>query len=483
MPRVAYTTSAGPRPIGDPLGGLVGQTLLIGFDGTRVDDGVRRLLRQLRPGGLVLFPRNVVSVAQVADLTTDLQAAASDAGLPRLLIAVDQEGGPVLRLSSAAGFTDLPSAMALGRAATPAVAQALATATAEELSAVGITVVFAPVADLALDARNTVIGTRAFGGDPDVVAAFVVAVVTGLAAGGVVAVVKHFPGHGATHTDSHLSLPTLTASRAELLARDLVPFHAAVRAGVPGVMSAHVVSPLDPEVPATLSTRLLTDLLRREWAFDGLVISDSLEMKALPAAGFPPSLAAVRAVAAGVDMLVFDGDPHAIAASVEAICEAVRGGRLPIARLADAAARVAHLKETISVPRQPGFSDADRQLEAAAVARQVAADAFEIEDPWRLLPLRRPIVAPQAAGLAFARAIGWPVAGEADVDDPLVVVGEDEDWTELPSSLSSRSAVFVNLGVPRPLSAGGGAAVLNAFGVPVGLWSLVAARLTSTLQA
>src|SRR5690606_27403371 len=216
-----------------------------------------------------------------------------------LIVSVDQEGGGVVRV------LDLPyppSAMALGAADDVALTRAVAAATGRGLSAVGIDVDLAPVADVNSNPANPVIADRAFGADPAHVARHVVAFVEGLQAEGVAATVKHFPGHGDTSVDSHLALPTLDLSLEELERRELPPFVAAFRAGVAAVMSAHIVLPrIDAEYPATLSSAVIEGLLRERLGFDGVVFSDALDMRAIADRwGGPES--AVLALAAGVDM-------------------------------------------------------------------------------------------------------------------------------------------------------------------------------------
>ena len=209
---------------------LARQTLVVGFVGTRAST-VAPFIQRFRPGGLAVLPRNVESVSQLSDLLGGLQVVARAEGLPPLLIAVDQEGGAVARLSSAAGFTDLPSAMSVGLTGDVDAAQELAAMTGRELAAVGINLDLAPVVDLGLEHDNTVIGTRSFGPDPALVSAMAVAWVAGLRSSGVLACAKHFPGHGSTSTDLHVALPHLRAMVQELHDQYFAPFRRAIAAG------------------------------------------------------------------------------------------------------------------------------------------------------------------------------------------------------------------------------------------------------------
>lgn len=253
-----------------------GQRLILGFAGPAADDGLRALVREIRPAGFCLFRRNVVDPAQVRELNREL-ASLGDPERPPLR-TVDQEGGRVQRVRDPA--TTWPAMRALG--SRPERVAAVSAAMAIELRAMGFDLNFAPVADVDSNPDNPVIGDRSFGPDPAVVAERVVAFALAHQAEGVMACAKHFPGHGDTSVDSHLDLPTVPRSEASLRATELVPFARAVAAGVASVMSSHVVFPaLDPELPVTLSSRVIPKLLRGELGFDGVVFSDDMEMKAV----------------------------------------------------------------------------------------------------------------------------------------------------------------------------------------------------------
>jgi beta-N-acetylhexosaminidase len=293
--------------------------------------------------GYVLFSRNGASVAELRFFTDMLRAEYLDAPP---IIAIDQEGGTVARLRE--GVEIIPSMMALGAAGDLELAQRAGEQTAFDLRRAGCTLDFAPVLDLALDPRNTVIGTRSFGTDPQSVAAFGAAFAAGLARGGITACYKHFPGHGATSVDSHRALPVLDVDEKTLLARDLVPF-AAVAPEASAFMSAHVLVPdLDPQRPATLSRSIATDILRSKLGFNGVLVTDCLEMDAL--AGYGPVESAVEALIAGADLLLFSHHVELAIAAAAAIEKAVGDGRVPLRRLEEAHRRVMHLRETASPP-------------------------------------------------------------------------------------------------------------------------------------
>jgi beta-N-acetylhexosaminidase len=456
---------------------LLGQPLLIGFEGTDAADA-RESIELLQPGGLVLLPRNIRSAAQLAELTSGVQEQAHATGLPPLFISLDQEGGAVLRLSSAAGFTDLPSATAVGRIG-PQAATAVADIAAREMASVGLNMNLAPVVDLATDPRNTVIGTRSYGDNAQLVAELADAVIARHRDHGVLTVAKHFPGHGPTDVDSHLELPVLRASLEEMEELHLVPFRRAVLAGVDAIMTAHVVSALDPERPATLSRKTLSGLLREKWNFDGLIITDSLEMRALQRAGFDRAEAAIESLRAGADMLIFEGDAEATSMALEAA-----GAAASDELLIDRWHRIQRAKARL---RASGDGAVGAPADRAAAVRWALA-GIDVLDSGNVLPLRaRPRVLPSEAGRQFAAAVDLPLAdgvGEGEAGSPLVMVVADEepDSTTM-SELGARAAaggavVVLSLGAARSIDyLPPGVGVLLTYDLPVGMWGDLAAWL------
>lgn len=286
-------------------------------------------------GGVCWFPSRPEGdpPERVAEVVQTLQGAA---GTP-LLVATDQEGGRVARMRD--GFFVAPAARSY--AGDSDAVRTDARRTAQELAAAGVNTVFAPVADVDSNPDNPVIADRSYSSDPGVVARCVTAALAGLAEGGAVGCVKHFPGHGDTAVDSHVGLPEIRRSPADWAALEAVPFRAAVEAGAPMVMTGHLVLPdLDPG-PATFSHRLLTGVLRDEWGFDGVVVSDSLQM-AGARQGRSDAEVVVDAFNAGVDLLLL---PPSIGAAAAALTAAVDAGRVSEARLREAAGRVRRLKE------------------------------------------------------------------------------------------------------------------------------------------
>jgi beta-N-acetylhexosaminidase len=323
--------------------------VLVGFDGQAVSQDLRSLLRDYGTGGVVLFARNVDTPEQVAELVREMQSVARDGGhdLP-LLVAVDQEGGRVARLREP--WTLWPPLRAVGRAGSEELARRMGEGLATELKACGIGCDFAPVLDVDTNPRNPVIGDRSFGDDPEQVGLLGAAMIRGLQGQGVIASAKHFPGHGDTDVDSHLELPAVDHSLSRLRDVELRPFRKAVDAQVATVMTAHVlVRELDDALPATLSPHVIHPLLRDEMKFDGVVISDDLEMKAV-SDRWTPAARAVLAAQAGCDVLIFSKSHHAQVEAIEALVRAVEAEQIGWQEMDDVCARIRRLKERFLLP-------------------------------------------------------------------------------------------------------------------------------------
>ncbi|HEY8602495.1 MAG TPA: beta-N-acetylhexosaminidase [Thermomicrobiales bacterium] len=367
-----------------PLAAQVGQLIAAKVHGPVLDAEDEALLRECRLGGVVLFADNIGTPEETRALTARIQALCGQPGLPAI-IAVDQEGGRVQRLHPPA--TSFPSAMAIGATGDPEHAHRWGLATARELRALGITMNFAPTLDVNNNPGNPVIGTRSFGERPAEVARFGLAAAAGLREGGMAATGKHFPGHGDTALDSHYALPTIAGGRERLDAIELPPFRAAIAAGIPAIMSSHIVFPdLDPDgLPCTLSPRLLTGLLREELGFQGVIVSDAMNMQAI-ADRWGVADGAVRFIAAGGDLVEPIGEERAVHA---AILAAVERGRIPAARLTDALRRVATLRAWLKA-QGPADSAWLGATEHRAWAATIARDAVTLlRDDAGLLPIRR----------------------------------------------------------------------------------------------
>jgi beta-N-acetylhexosaminidase len=349
----------------------IGQFAIAGFDGHAVPASLRTLARTFDLAGVILFARNVESPAQVHELAREAAALAVE--LP-LWISVDQEGGRVARLREP--FTRWPPMITLGRSGDEALAGRFARAMAAELVAVGINFDYAPVLDVHTNPRNPVIGDRALAEQAGQAARLGAAIIRALQENGVAACGKHFPGHGDTSVDSHFELPLVEHSPDRLDAVELVPFKAAIAAGVASIMTAHIVVPaIDEERPATLSRRIVDGLLRRELGFQGLIVSDDLEMKAI-SGRHGLNEAAVMAVGAGCDAVLFCGsDADRQAEALEALIHAVEDGTIPLARIEDAMTRQRRVKERFLAGRRPVPASIDDVLgrdEHQAIAAEMA---------------------------------------------------------------------------------------------------------------
>ncbi|MFE7415034.1 glycoside hydrolase family 3 protein [Streptomyces laurentii] len=393
-----------------------------GFVGTTAPDW---LLRRIGEGlsSVGLFGRNVVGPEQLAALTARLRAERDD-----VLVAIDEEGGDVTRLEVNEG-SSFPGNYALGHVDDIELTRAVAHELGRRLAVCGIDLNWAPSADVNSNADNPVIGVRSFGADPELVARHTVAYVDGLQAAGVAACVKHFPGHGDTSVDSHDALPRIDVDAATLHARELRPFRAAIDAGTKAVMSAHILLPaLDPEHPATLSPRILTGLLRRELGFDGLIVTDGMEMRAV-AATYGIERGSVLAIAAGADAICVGGglsDEDTVLRLRDALVTAVRTGELPEERLADAAERVRALAAWTRAHRaggtapEPGAAPQEGTApgagaEVGLVAARRALTVTPGEAPFAPLS-EAPYVASftPVANFAVGDETPWGVAAELD---------------------------------------------------------------------
>ena len=356
-----------------PLRRRIGQLVIAGFGGLSLPAELRSLAGDAGLGGVILFGRNIEAPEQVAEVACAAQALPGE--LPPW-VSVDQEGGRVARLG--APFTCWPPMRALGRG-DPALAARFGRAMARELRAVGVTLDYAPVLDVDTNADNPVIGDRALSGDAEQVARLGATVVEALQGGGVAACGKHFPGHGDTDADSHAELPVVSHASDRLRAVEQQPFRAAAAAGVATIMTAHVLYPaLDDSLPATLSPRIL-GVLRDELAFDGLLLSDDLEMAAI-ARHHTLEEAAVRAVEAGCDMVLLCGaDTDRQAAAIEALIHAVEQERLPRARLEEALARQERVKARFLAGARAWRPPRSAELRALLGREEHAAIAAEME--------------------------------------------------------------------------------------------------------
>lgn len=343
----------------------IGQMLCLGWSGEGafldVNEQARICIQELKAGGMVVMGRNLspsvkplppIDAPGVRGMLDELNSLAS---IP-LLLATDQEGGRVARFGTTP-FTRMPPALTIGNQGNTNLAYSAAQVVAQELLAVGINWNFAPVADVNSNPENPVIGDRSFGTNPEAVMSMVVAQVGGYQAGGILACVKHFPGHGDTHLDSHHDLPLLPFDLPAMEARELAPFRAAIEAGVGSVMTAHILFPAldDSGFPATMSYNILTGLLRERMGFTGLIVTDCLEMKAV-SAHWGTAQGAVLAAKAGADILLVCHTLDRQRETYAALIHAARSGNLPLSRINDAVSRILAAKQRIAQSARPDLS-------------------------------------------------------------------------------------------------------------------------------
>ncbi|MGQ4431908.1 MULTISPECIES: glycoside hydrolase family 3 protein [unclassified Streptomyces] len=466
-----------------------------GFPGTTAPDW---LLRRLGEGlaSVGLFGRNIASPEQLSSLTAQLRSERDD-----VLVAIDEEGGDVTRLEARTG-SSFPGNHALGAVDDVDLTRAVAHELGRRLAECGVNLNWAPSADVNSNPSNPVIGVRSFGADPDLVARHTAAYVTGLQAAGVAACTKHFPGHGDTAVDSHHALPRIDADLSVLEQRELLPFRAAIAAGSRAVMSAHILVPtLDPDHPATLSLRILTDLLRGRLGYDGLIVTDGMEMQAI-AATYGIERGSVLAIAAGADAICVGGglaDDETVRRLRDALVGAVRSGELPEERLAEAAERVRGLARwatsasaseagahagaaadsgSASAPARAATADVTRVDIGLVAARRalmvtgagdftplteppyvalltpVANIAVGNETPWGVAAeLQRRLPGTETAGFAGADA-GREILAAAGARRVVVVVRDEHRHPWMASTLGTLLAarpdtVVVEMGVPQ----------------------------------
>ncbi len=439
------------------------------------------MLRLIADGlaGVVLFGYNVDDTEQVTALTAALRSARPD-----VLVGIDEEGGDVTRLAYATG-SPYPGNAALGRVDETELTRRIYKAIGADLAALGIGLNLAPTVDVNTAEDNPVIGVRSFGADPDLVARHAAAAVTGLQTAGVAACAKHFPGHGATVVDSHVALPIVDEPLSVVRERDLPPFAAVVAAGAKAVMTAHIRLPeLTDDLPATLSRATLVDLLRGDLGFAGAVVSDALEMKgvAVIAGGIGP--AAVRALAAGADLLCIGAavDADLVEEVATFIATAIEDGQLPLDRVEQAAQHGHDLARwaASAAPELPGQQDLGYAVARRAVC--VEGSLSELQAPV-LVQLEAPItfaegrapwgLAPHVNGAEYLRVVAGDIAPEqllaAAGGRPIVVIGRNTHRSAAARALVEKLAAaapvaLVEMGWPSSWRPAGVRAFVATYG-------------------
>ena len=328
---------------------MTGQMLMSGFEGTTLNPETEDLIRNHHVGGLILFSRNYENPKQLHTLIRDLQAvaASTSTGQP-LFISVDQEGGRVARLTEP--FTKYPPLCCVGNSQSEDLAYRFGQSLAAELVDVGINMDYAPVLDVHTNPDNPIIGDRAIASDPETVARLANSFIKGFKDKGMIPVGKHFPGHGDTHVDSHLDLPTVKRDAATLEAVELIPFRDTIAQGLEVIMTAHVIyTAWDAKNPATFSKTILQDILRQWLGFQGVIMSDDLEMKAVenyfPFEAFPR-----MGIEAGLDMFMICNSVEKIRILHDQLIQDVSNGTISTAPIQQSVERILHLKRNLATP-------------------------------------------------------------------------------------------------------------------------------------
>jgi len=408
-----------------------GHLMMVDLPGPTLDEDTAAHLRAHQIRAVCLFGKNVQDEEQLRRLCHDLREVMGEDAL----IAIDHEGGAILRTPF---WPAPPSAMSLGATDDVALTRDVNEALARQLRSVGINWNFAPIMDVNTQSANPVIGVRAYGADPALVTRHALAACTGQETEGVASCVKHFPGHGDTHQDSHLALPRVDRARSELETTELVPFRAAVQAGVPAVMTAHIIySALDSEHPATLSRPVLTGLLRHEWGYDGVIVTDSMGMKAIDD-HYGRGEAAVMSLAAGADLVMALGRREAQLATLSSVEAALQDGTLDSGNMERSVQRLSRLAQQYPAQAEP---DAQRSEDAALFAAAWKRGLVTVGDAAPPLPGSRvTLIARREEARENVSEAGLPARALARALAPLydlrvLEYGEatELDWTDLKS--------------------------------------------------
>lgn len=356
----------------------VGQMFMVNLFGAGLSEAGRDILQRWQPGAVLLMNSNIQTPAQITQLVNTYQETITQAGGVPLFVATDQEGGIIARLQE--GFTEWPVPMLLTAANDAELAARVGAAMGTELGAVGVNMNLAPVADLQTNLNNPIIGRRSPGSDPQLVGQMIAGLIEGMRSVGVMATAKHFPGHGDSDEDSHTTLPNLTLDRPRLDAVELLPFQMAIEAETGAIMTAHIwFSALDPDtpLPASLSRNVVTGLLRNDLAYQGIIMTDAMDMDAIDT-NYSPEEAAVLAVQAGIDLLAIGANAGEGIQdrAMQAIVDAVNAGEIEEARIDESVRRILSEKQRYGVldwsPLDPATVDERLNLDAhTALVEQI----------------------------------------------------------------------------------------------------------------
>ena len=415
---------------------LVGRLLLMGFRG---DKAPIEQLGLFKPAGFIFYPSNITSTIHTKELISSLQAAAD---YP-LLFALDQEGGPfsAYRVDDATVF---PSNMAIAATKNMDFARQKGKLIGQELAYIGFNLDFSPVVDVNINPDNPIIGMRSFGANVSTVAAYSMSLFKGLDESGVAAVAKHFPGHGDTVSDSHIALPIVTGSRERLERVELAPFKAMIAAGVPAIMTAHVIfSEFDKDYPATLSKIVLTDLLRNELGFKGLIITDHMDMNAI-AANYGAGEAAILSILAGADLVLIGYREEKQVEVYNALLGAVKSGRIPESRLRDAIAHSSQIARNYPVNNNPPLPN--YQLNKNAAQAQ-ALNAVTLLTNDAVLPIKKDsnllVISPYIKRIKAVPDLAARLANYYSVERLDVSISPSQDEINLAIEVADKADVIV----------------------------------------
>ncbi len=369
---------------------LIGQKLLFAFRGKDgLSSEIIQAFKAYHPSGITFFRSlNLENAAQIKTLTQSLQNLARELNLPLLLIATDQEGGQLMAFGDG---TPLPGNMALGATRSPELARKAGEVLGRELAALGVNVDYAPCADVNINPDNPVVGVRSFGENPQLVGELSAAMIEGIQSQGVAATVKHFPGHGDTASDSHHGLGTVPHSRERLQQVELVPFRAALQADAKMMMTAHLgILSIDGEdaPPATLSRNILDGLLRQELGYEGVVITDAMDMRAIRQ-GELLREDSLRAAQAGADILLMTSDPLDQTRAFEALLQAAKSGELSQEKIQTSVDRISRLKEWLAQNATSPDLSVIQCAEHLRIADEIAEKSITlVRDEKKYLPLK-----------------------------------------------------------------------------------------------
>lgn len=347
-PVITPTPTPTPDPIQEQINHMsldekIGQLVIVGLDGTEMDEQAQKLIETYKVGGFILFKRNIETAEQTVALLNGLKQTNAKSNTAPLFLSVDEEGGRVSRMPDQ--FVKIPTNQTIGKTGDPELARQIGEVIAKEIGALGFNMDFAPVLDIFSNPKNTVIGDRSFGNNPQQVSRFGTKMMQGLSSEQMIPVIKHFPGHGDTLIDSHEGLPIVHKTKDQLKEFELIPFVQAIKQGAEVVMVAHIQLPkLDASHPASLSEPVITGLLREELQFEGLIITDDLTMGAITE-HYDTGQAAVQAFLAGSDLLLVCHDYDSEFAAIQALKQAAVDGTLSQGRIDESVYRILKIKQ------------------------------------------------------------------------------------------------------------------------------------------